>query len=239
MVLITGAARGQGAAEARLFADHGARLFVTDVLEEEGRDLAAGIPGATYLNLDVGEEQSWRAVSTVVEAEAGGLDVLINNAGITHFASLMETRLADFERLVRINLFGVLLGMQAAVPLMRSRGGGSIINIGSIAGLAGRANLSAYASTKWAMRGLSQSAAIELGPLGIRVNSIMPGLIITPMTEASYSIDAMQARGASLPLGRAGQPRDVATVALFLASDASAFCTGTEIVCDGGQLAGS
>lgn len=239
IALITGAARGQGAAEARLFAAQGARVYIADILANEGEALAREIPGASFIRLDVGDEVAWSEAMRRISEEAGGLDILVNNAGISHFSPLAETSLASFERLIRINLFSAFLGMRAAIPLMQVRGGGSIINVSSIAGVTGRANLSAYSSSKWAVRGLSRSAAIELGVLGIRVNTIVPGLIATPMTEDAYGDEAIAARGATLPVGRAGLPRDIAHSALFLASDASGFCSGTEILCDGGQLAGS
>lgn len=238
VALITGGARGQGADEARLFAAHGAHVFVADILDDEGRALTASIDGARFIHLDVADEQAWAAAIATVVDGAGGLDILVNNAGITHFAPLHQTALADFERLIRVNLISAFLGMRAALAPMQSRGGGSIVNVSSIAGLTGRSNLSAYGSTKWAMRGLSRSAAMEFGPFGIRVNTILPGLIATPMTVDAYGEDLIENRGSTLPLGRAGQPRDIANMALFLASDASAFCSGGEFLCDGGQLAG-
>ncbi|MCW1432282.1 SDR family NAD(P)-dependent oxidoreductase [Novosphingobium sp. JCM 18896] len=238
VALITGAARGQGAAEARLFASEGAQVYLADILDEEGEELAREIAAAGYVHLDVGSEESWKAAIGQITSATGGIDILVNNAGISHFSPLVDTSLADFERLLQVNLISTFLGIRAATPLMAARGGGSIVNVGSIAGMTGRANLSAYSSTKWAVRGLTRSAAVELGPVGIRVNAIVPGLIVTPMTQEAYGETAILERGASLPIGRAGLPRDIANLALFLVSEASGFCTGGEYVCDGGQLAG-
>ncbi|HSW18693.1 MAG TPA: glucose 1-dehydrogenase, partial [Ramlibacter sp.] len=236
-VLITGAARGQGAAEARLFAQYGARVMLADIRDDEGQAVASEIPGAAYVHLDVGDEAAWQQAIAATVSLFGRLDVLINNAGITHYAPIEQMALADFERVLRINLVSVFLGMKSAVPAMKAQGG-SIINVSSIAALTGRAGISAYASSKWALRGLSRSAALELSAHKIRVNSIIPGLIETPMSLDAMGADKLKLRGDKLPVGRAGQPADIANLALFLASDASGFCTGGEYLCDGGETAG-
>jgi len=237
VAFITGGARGQGAEEARLFAQQGARVMIADLREDEARAVAAEIPDAEHVRLDVGDEQGWqRALERTLE-RFGRLDILVNNAAISHFAPIEQTSLETFDQVLRINLGGIFLGMRTALPALK-RQGGSIINISSIAALTGRAGLAAYASSKWAVRGLTRSAALEFAPYRIRVNSIIPGLIDTPMTQEAYGAEKLRLRGESLPVGRAGQPRDIANLALFLASDASAFCTGGEYLCDGGETAG-
>lgn len=237
VALITGGARGQGAEEARLFASHGARVMVADVREDEARTVAAGIDTAQAVRLDVGDEQSWANAVAMTLDRYGRLDILINNAAISHFSPIETTTLQSFEHVLRVNLGGTFLGMRTAVPPMKAQGG-SIINISSIAALTGRAGLAAYASSKWAVRGLSRSAALEFAPFKIRVNSIIPGVVDTPMTQEAYGADKLRLRGEALPIGRVGQPRDIAKLALFLASEASSFCTGGEYLCDGGETAG-
>lgn len=237
VAFITGGARGQGAQEARLFAQHGARVMIADVREEEARNLAAQIDGAEYVRLDVGDERGWAQAMDRTLERFGRLDILVNNAAISHFSPIEDTSLESFDRVLRINLGGIFLGMRTALPALK-RQGGSIINISSIAALTGRAGLAAYASSKWAVRGISRSAALEFAPHRIRVNSIIPGLIDTPMTQEAYGAEKLMLRGRSLPVGRAGQPADIANLALFLASEASSFCTGGEYLCDGGETAG-
>lgn len=238
VAFITGGARGQGAEEARLFAQQGARVMVADVREDEARAVAAEIgPAAAHVRLDVGDERGWQQAIDGTLERFGRLDVLVNNAAISHFAPIEETTLESFDRVLRINLGGIFLGMRTALPALK-RQGGAIVNISSIAALTGRAGLAAYASSKWAVRGLSRSAALEFAPYRIRVNSIIPGLIDTPMTQEAYGPEKLRLRGEGLPVGRAGRPRDIANLALFLASDASEFCTGGEYLCDGGETAG-
>ncbi|NKJ50696.1 3-alpha-hydroxysteroid dehydrogenase [Burkholderia sp. SG-MS1] len=237
VALITGGAKGQGAAEARLFSEHGARVMIADVREDEARVVAGQISNCDYVRLDVGDEAGWKAAVEKTLGRFGRLDVLVNNAAISHFSPIEETSLADFDRVMRINLGGIFLGMRTVLPALRAHGG-SIINISSIAALTGRARLSAYASSKWAVRGLSRSAALEFAPHKIRVNSIIPGVIDTPMTREAYGSEKLQLRGEALPMGRVGLPQDIANLALFLASDESSFCTGGEYLCDGGETAG-
>lgn len=236
-VLLTGAARGLGAAEARLFAQHGANVVLADIRDEEGRELAGQIPRASYSHLDVGDEAAWQGVVEATVIKFDRIDILVNNAGITLYAPIEDMALEDFERVLRINLISVFLGMKSVVPAMK-KNGGSIINISSIAALTGRAGISAYAASKWAIRGLSRSAALELSPYRIRVNSIIPGLIETPMSLDAMGGEKLKLRGDRLPVGRPGQPVDIANLALFLASDASSFCTGGEYLCDGGETSG-
>jgi len=237
VALITGAARGQGAAEARLFAAEGATVFVTDVLDDVGAALAAGIgEQARYVHLDVTSEDEWRATIDHVRATAGHLDVLVNNAGITMPGTVIDTSLADYRRVIDINQVGTFLGMHVGAPLLRDSGGGSIVNVSSMMGFVGGAARVAYTASKFAIRGMTKVAAIELGPLGIRVNSIHPGAIetdmIRPETRHLLPVD-------KLPLRRIGTPDDVAKLALFLASDDASYSTGCEFIVDGGWLSTS
>jgi 3alpha(or 20beta)-hydroxysteroid dehydrogenase len=232
VALITGGARGQGAAEGRLFAAEGAQVYLTDVRSEEGAKTAAEA-GAEFVTHDVTSPDQWGAVVEQVVGEKGRLDVLVNNAGILHWATMTGTRLEDWDRIVAVNQTGVLLGMQAVAPQMMSQRSGSIINISSIGGMRGSGPCFAYGATKWAVRGMTKGAAQELGPHGIRVNSIHPGLIDTPMM-ADKPLAQMAER---VPLGRFASAGEVANLALWLASDESAFASGGEFVLDGGQTA--
>ena len=236
LAVISGGARGQGAAEARLFAAEGARVVVGDVLDDEGRAVAAELgPGAAYAPLDVTDEAGWAAVVELAEERFGPVDVLVNNAGILQFQALHKMDLADFERILRVNLTGVFLGMKAVVPSMVRAGGGSIVNISSTAGLQGLPGLGAYVASKWGVRGLTKTAAIDLGPKGIRVNSVHPGGIDTPMLEGTDPEAPFYKR---LPVARMGRPEEAARAVLFLASDESSYTTGAELTVDGGATAG-
>jgi len=222
VVLITGAARGQGLAEAQLFAAEGAHVIAGDVLDHDG------------VHLDVTSAESWASVVGVAIEKHGRVDVLLNNAGVRAVAPVQEMPIADFQRVLDINLIGPLLGIQAVVPHMPR--GSSIINVSSLNGLAANVNTSAYTTSKFALRGLTKAAALDLGPLGIRVNAILPGVIRTPMV--SYIVDEYEDRlAAGLPLGRIGEPLDIASAALFLASDDSAWVSGLDLTVDGGQMA--
>lgn len=240
VVLVTGAARGQGAAEARLFVEEGARVMIADVLDPEGERLAEELRGdAVFHHLDVGDEQQWADAVRRCEKDLGGLHVLVNNAGVVRFGPLASCSLEEYMEVVRVNQVGVFLGMRAATPLMTTAGRGSIINVSSIEGLSGMAGLGAYGATKFAVRGMTKVAALELAASGIRVNSIHPGAIDTPMLRGA--VDAAElpsAMFAQVPLKRAGLSEEVAQLALFLASDDSSYCTGSEFVIDGGWLAG-
>ena len=239
VALITGAARGQGAAAARRFVAEGADVVLTDVLDDEGVALAGELgEKASYKSLDVGDETAWAAVSDELRERFGRLDVLVNNAGMLHFSAIADTLLADFERIVRVNQIGTFLGMRMAVPLMKDAGG-SIINISSVEGLGGMPFLVAYASTKFAIRGMTKVAAMELGQHGIRVNSVHPGAVDTAMVTTALgglAVD-MAPIGAKVPLGRVAKPDEVANMVLFLASDESSYSTGAEFVVDGGATA--
>ena len=237
VVLITGGARGQGAEEGRLFADEGATVVLADVLDAEGAATAAGIARAEYVHLDVRSEEEWDLMVASVIERHGRLDVLVNNAGIDMTRRLEMTTLDEWNTVISINQTGVFLGMRAVSAVMKEAGRGSIINISSVAGLEAVKLRAAYASTKWAVRGLTKVAALEWGPYGIRVNSVHPGLIETPMTaDQRVLVDpALRSKvEKSISLGRVGTALDIANMVLFLASDESAYCTGQEFVVDGG-----
>jgi len=240
VALITGASRGTGEATARLFAREGARVMLADVLDAEGEAVAKDIgDAAAFIHLDVSSEQDWSAATDAVIQRIGRLDVLINNAGILRFASIEESSLDEYMAVTNVNQVGVFLGMRAAVPLLREAGGGSIVNVSSVEGLRGLPRLCAYAASKFAVRGMTKVAAVELGKHNIRVNSIHPGGIDTPMIRAQ----GLEGAGdldfifKGIPLRRAGSPEDLASLMLFLASDESAYCTGAEFVIDGGATA--
>jgi 3alpha(or 20beta)-hydroxysteroid dehydrogenase len=235
IALITGGARGQGAAEAGLFASEGATVYITDVLDDEGKATADSLGDAvTYLHHDVTQEDEWASVVDRIVADEGSIDVLVNNAGIFRTVALFETTVDDWQRMLDINQTGVFLGLRAAGQVMRSQGSGSIINISSIAGLGGSAVAFAYGATKWAVRGMTKSAALELAPSGVRVNSVHPGIIETAMLDEFESVEQVVSR---IPAGRTASADEVAQLVLFLASDESAYCNGHEFVIDGAMKA--
>lgn len=237
VALITGAARGQGAAAARRFVAEGARVMLTDVLDDQGKDLAAEL-GAEYCHLDVSNEDEWAEAVAFTTSTFGDITVLVNNAGVLHFSALADTTLADYQRVIGINQVGTFLGMRAVVESMTRAGGGSIVNVSSIEGLGGMQYLVAYTASKFAIRGMTKVAAMELGQHGIRVNSVHPGAIDTPMvSEALGRPVDISPIGKKVALRRVGQPEDVANVVLFLASEESAYCTGAEFAVDGGATA--
>jgi 3alpha(or 20beta)-hydroxysteroid dehydrogenase len=237
VALITGAARGMGAAEARLFAAEGAKVVLTDLLDAEGQAVAAEIGAAArWLHHDVTREADWAAAVALAQSDFGGLDLLVNNAGIYQPSPLLDCETELFERIWRVNQLGVFLGMRAAVPAMRARGGGAIVNISSIAGLRGFPGAVAYVGTKWAVRGMTKTAAVELAPDCIRVNSVHPGLIETPMIAANPP-EVNAGIVAATPLKRAGSSEEVARLVLFLASDEASYVTGAEVAVDGGWTA--
>jgi 3alpha(or 20beta)-hydroxysteroid dehydrogenase len=236
VAIVTGAARGQGEAEARLFVAEGARVVVADVLANEGATVASSLgDAAVFAPLDVTDEDQWRSAVDLAEERFGPVDVLVNNAGVLMFQSIDKTDPADFERVMRINVHGVFLGIRAVTPSMERAGGGSIVNISSTAGLTGLPFLGAYVASKWAVRGLTKTAAIDLGGKGIRVNSVHPGGIDTPML-AGTSPDAPFYR--RLPVPRMGRADEAARAVLFLASDESSYTTGAELAVDGGATCG-
>lgn len=239
VALITGAARGIGAATARLFAAEGAIVVLCDVRLEEGKALMVELPGAVFVPLDVTSETAWQAAVADTLVRHGRLDILVNNAGLYKTAPLEETSLDLFMRTVQVNQVGPFLGMKAVMPAMKAQGAGAIVNVSSTSGLKGNQNSMAYGSTKWALRGMSKIAAVELGEYGIRVNSVHPGLVDTPMNHEEMGHDRIREIGMTVPLRRPGRAQEIAQMILFLASDASSYVTGTENVCDGGMTAGT
>jgi 3alpha(or 20beta)-hydroxysteroid dehydrogenase len=236
IVIVTGGSQGQGAAEARLFAEAGAKVIIADIADESGQTVAAEI-GASYCHADVSNASDWRDLMMNVMDVYGQLHVLVNNAAVHWTRSIEEETVEDFDRLIGVNLRGTFLGIKAAIAPMRASGGGSIINIASIAGNRGLPLHGSYGASKWAIRGLTRTAAAELGPSGIRVNVVLPGIIDSPMAWGGGQMP----QGASfehLPLGRVGEVDEVARVVAFLASGASAYITGSEITIDGGATLG-
>jgi 3alpha(or 20beta)-hydroxysteroid dehydrogenase len=237
VALITGAARGQGESHARLFVEEGARVAVTDVLDEQGEKVAADLGGdAIWCHLDVSSAADWTAAVSRTVSAFGKLNVLINNAGIWPFGTIEEMPEETFMRTVSVNQLGTWLGIKSVIEPMRAAGGGSIVNTASIAGLIGMPGLGAYVGSKHAIRGISKTAAAELGHDGIRVNSVYPGAIVGDQLPDGVGEEQLETMFAHLPVPRAGRVGDVSAVMLFLASDDSAYCTGTEIVVDGGSL---
>ncbi len=239
VAIVTGGARGQGGAEAALFRSEGAEVVITDVLVDAGEVLAKDI-GATFLAHDVRSEEEWAEVVRQTLERHGRIDVLVNNAGIFQRAKLLDTDLELYRRIVDVNQVGVFLGMKAVAPTMIDQGSGSIINISSVAGLVASAGAVAYGASKFAVTGMTKSVAIELARHSVRVNSIHPGMIETDMIHEVTGHNAERhdkfARG--VPLKRPAEPTEVAALALYLASDDSAYCTGSEFVIDGGMTAG-
>ena len=235
VAIISGAARGQGAAEARLLVEHGARVVLTDVLADLGTQVAADIgPNACFVTHDVSSAEGWKeVVSTAVDA-FGGVDILVNNAAISRPLKLEDTEPEVYETLFRVNQLSVYLGMRAVLEPMKRAGGGSIVNISSVAGLRGTSTLFAYTANKWAVRGMTKSAALELARYKIRVNCIFPGVIDTPILDTNPP--AMnEAIVRTIPMRRMGQPEEIAEAVLFLASPKSSFATGADFAIDGGM----
>ncbi|MFD3654823.1 SDR family NAD(P)-dependent oxidoreductase [Streptomyces sp. NPDC058620] len=250
VVLISGAARGQGEQEARLFVAEGARVVIADVLDEQGEALAKelGEDAARFVHLDVSREEEWRAAVEEAKGAFGKIDGLVNNAGILRFNELVNTPLAEFQQIVQVNQVGAFLGIRTVAPEIEAAGGGTIVNTASYTGLTGMAFVGAYAATKHAVVGLTKVAALELAAKGIRVNAVCPGAVDTPMTNPSALDPAADPAetGAAVaelyrklvPLGRIGRPEEVAALALFLSSADSSYITGQPFVIDGGWLAG-
>ncbi|MCB0948421.1 MAG: glucose 1-dehydrogenase [Mycobacterium sp.] len=233
VALISGAARGMGASHAREMVAHGAKVVCGDILDADGEQVVKELgDSARYVHLDVTRTEDWDAAVATAIAEFGGVDVLVNNAGILNIGTVEDFELSEWHRILDINLTGVFLGIRAVVPTMKKSGHGSIINISSIEAMAGTVACHGYTATKFAVRGLTKSTAVELGQFGIRVNSIHPGLVKTPMADWVPE-DIFQSA-----LGRIAQPKEISNLVVYLASDESSFSTGSEFVADGGTLAG-
>lgn len=236
VVIITGGARGMGAATARRCAAAGARVVVTDVLVEEGEATAKEVEGR-FIAHDVTSEEAWAGVTGQVTAEFGRIDGLVNNAGIATSRLLEEHTLEEFERVLKVNLVGVFLGMKAVLGPMRSGGGGAIVNLSSVAGLTALPGTGGYGASKWGVRGLTKIAAQEFGASRIRVNSVHPGMIVTPMTQPFGAVSG-DGGFPLAPAGRWGEPPEVAEAIAFLLSDAASYVSGAELAIDGGWTCG-
>ncbi|WNZ06461.1 SDR family oxidoreductase [Streptomyces sp. 11x1] len=233
VAIVTGGARGLGASHVRGLAAEGARVAVCDLLDDEGKALAEEVPHARYCRLDVTDEEAWMSVVRTVEDTLGPVDVLVNNAGIVHFGGVEQQTPVHFRRIVDVNLVGAFLGMHTVLPGMRGRGHGAVVNISSAAGLMGFADGIGYVASKWGVRGMTKAAALDMAGTGVRVNSVHPGVIRTPMGgSASPELFASQ------PVPRIGEPEEVTRVVLFLASDDASYTTGGEFLVDGGQTIG-
>ncbi|MET3960175.1 3alpha(or 20beta)-hydroxysteroid dehydrogenase [Marmoricola sp. OAE513] len=238
VAIVTGGAMGQGAAIARDFVAEGAKVAIADVADEQGQALADELGESAYFrHHDVSDEASWTALVEDVNERFGPVNVLANNAGILRFGDIERMTVEEFMLVFNVNQLGTFLGMKAVARTMRKNGGGSIINSSSTEGLGGMASLAAYGGTKFAVRGMTKAAAMELGPKGIRVNSIHPGMIDTPMTRPHGGDAAMEFGASRVPLRRVGHPADVSPLYVFLASDESSYINGAEIAIDGGVTA--
>jgi 3alpha(or 20beta)-hydroxysteroid dehydrogenase len=237
VALISGGASGLGRAQARLFAAEGAGVVVGDVDEERGLALAEEIGGAAaFARLDVAEPSDWQAAITAAEQAFGGLTAMVGNAGVYGTETLIETDPEEWDRIQRVNQRGTYLGMRAVMPVLEARGGGSIVNVSSVAGTRGMNYMFSYGVSKWAIRGIGRYAAVEAAAKGVRVNTILPGVIDTPMQQTN-SEETIAALKQLIPMQRIGRPEEVAAAALFLISDEASYITGVELPVDGGVMA--
>ncbi|MBE2999580.1 glucose 1-dehydrogenase [Nocardiopsis sp. HNM0947] len=237
-VVITGGARGLGAEAARQAVEAGARVLITDVLEEEGQETALALgENVSYAHHDVTSEADWQSVVERARARFGGVDGLVNNAGVSTGSLLTEESVEHFRQVVDINLTGVFIGMRTVAPVMREGGAGAIVNVSSAAGMMGLALTAGYGASKWGVRGLSKIGAVELGTDRIRVNSVHPGMTYTPMT-AEVGIQAGEGNYPNTPMGRVGEAREIAAAMVFLLSEEASYITGAELAVDGGWSSG-
>jgi NAD(P)-dependent dehydrogenase (short-subunit alcohol dehydrogenase family) len=241
VAVVTGAARGQGAAAVRLLLSEGCRVVAADVRDDEARDMLVGLPEdarprAMYAHLDVTDEGQWERAVAAAEARYGGVDVLVNNAGIIRARGLEATEDWEWERVIAVDQKGAFLGMRAVIPCFRRRGGGAVVNVSSVYGVIGTESQASYHAAKGALRAMTRQAAVELAPLGVRVNAVLPGVIDTPMM-ADAPPETLERLMARTPLHRLGRADEVAWAVLFLASDEASFVTGAELAVDGGYLA--
>jgi len=236
--LITGAGSGLGEATARCFHAEGASLLLTDIQEVAVEEVAESLPGSIAMHHDVADETDWQAVVDTARSQLGRLDILVNNAGIFRLNPLTEMSLEEYRRVIDINQVGVFIGMKSAAPLMIDNGGGAIVNISSTQGMEGLIGGSAYVASKFAVRGMTKVAALELGRHDIRVNSVHPGGMATPMVFDAVEEETIDTVLEGQPIARFADPAEVANLILFLASDEASYCTGAEYLADGGMLAG-
>ena len=235
VAIITGGARGMGASYARKFSDEGAKVVITDILEKEGQALAEELgENATFIKHDVTNESDWDKVVSETEENFGPINILINNAGIAHFEAIEDHSEESYRKVIDINQVSVFLGMKAVLPSMRKTKAGSIVNISSLSGIKAQAGNIAYNASKFAVRGMTKTAALEFSEYGIRVNSVHPGIIKTPMTSAEELQDMLNAIAVTIPLKRIAEVGEVTNLVLFLASDESSYSTGSEFLIDGG-----
>lgn len=235
VAIITGAAGGMGAVHASEFINQGAKVVLTDIMEEQGTQLAKELgTNALFIKHDVTREDDWKNVIEETEKIFGSIDILINNAGIVMTKMIADTSLAEYQKTIDINQTGTFLGMKSVLPSMKKAGGGAIINISSIEGLVGGAMIASYTASKFAVTGLTKAAAIEFAPYGIRVNSVHPGVIDTPMIHQEDVKDAVKELINMIPLKRAADSKEVSNMLVFLASDAASYSTGSAFVIDGG-----
>ncbi len=241
VAIVTGGARGMGAATCRLFVAEGARVVIGDVLDAEGEALARELGDAVrFMRLDVADEANWVRVTEATMEKFGRIDVLVNNAAVLTFGGITELSTRDFERAVSINLVGTFVGIRTVAPRMIAQKSGSIVNISSVDGLRGVNALAAYVSSKWGVRGLTKVAALELGHQGVRVNSIHPGGVNTAMSNPTGApLEEINKHYANVPMQRVGLPDEIARATLFLASDEASYCNGAELAVDGGMAAGA
>ncbi|SRR5437667_802856 len=238
-VIVTGGARGMGASHARGFVAEGANVVIADVLEQEGQTLADELGDqAIFSRLDVTNEKDWAATVAAAEDAFGPVSVLVNNAGIVRFGPIAETEPTAWRQVIDINLTGTYLGIRAVAPSMRKAGGGAIVNTSAAAGMIGQFGLASYVSSKWGLRGLTKTAALELARDNIRVNSIHPGPVRTPMVGGPDAADAAAAHLRGLAIPRMAEPEEITRLVLFVASEEASFSTGSEFIADGGDLLG-
>ncbi len=239
LAIVTGGARGQGEAEVRLFAKRGAAVIIADVLVDEGRALAQTLKNegheVRFISLDVASVESWEEAVAIAREWKGRIDILVNNAGIINRSTVTTTALDAWERVMKVNLTGAFLGIQAVAPVMAETGGGAIVNISSNSGFSGHYD-PAYTASKWGLRGLTRSAAMEFSSKNIRVNAVCPGLVVTGLNASSPHLKPMIEM---TPMKRSGTPEEIAELVAFLASDAARFITGEDFVIDGGFTAGA
>lgn len=241
VAIVTGGARGMGAATAKLFVAEGAKVVIADLLEEEGRQRASELgPNAQFLKLDVADENAWQSVIAETLSSWKSIDILINNAGVVHASPIEQIEKADFERVLGVNLLGPWLGIKAVASTMVAQGKGAIVNVCSTAGLWGMNGLAAYSSSKWALRGLTKSAAMELGHKGIRVNAVFPGGVNTDMGNITKEpVEELAKYYQDQPIQRIAEPEEIARASLFLVSDDASYMCGAELAVDGGMTLGT
>ncbi|WP_164215312.1 glucose 1-dehydrogenase [Virgibacillus sp. YIM 98842] len=238
VAIVTGGAGGMGASHVRRFVQEGAKVVIADLAEDPGNALASELGGqAAYMKLDVSDAASWENLVKETEEKFGPINILVNNAGISIPGNTQETPFEEYQKTIKINQDGVFLGMQYVYPSMKKANGGSIINISSSAGINSSPNTSAYTASKFAVRGMTKAAALDFAPDNIRVNSVHPGLIQTPMAEDEETKKVMDALKENVPLKRLATPEEVTNLVLFLASDEASYCNASEFIIDGGMLA--